>query len=141
MDQFSDNGPRTTGDPQPGIPALHYQASNFFCEGVSVASIAERFGTPTYAYSQAVILENFRRLEAGLRPISALVCYSVKANSNLKILDLLRQEGAGFDIVSGGELARVRKVGAMPDRIVFAGVGKTVAEVDAGLEAGIMMFS
>ena len=120
---------------------FHYRADTYFCEDVRVASIAERFGTPTYVYSEAIILENFRRLEAGLRQTSALVCYSVKANSNLKILDLLRKEGAGFDIVSGGELARVRKVSTPPERVVFSGVGKTEAEVEAGIEAGILMFN
>jgi diaminopimelate decarboxylase len=123
------------------MPSFHYSGNTFYCEGVPLASIAERFGTPTYVYSQCVVLENFRRIESGLQSISALVCYSVKANSNLKILGLLQQAGAGFDIVSGGELHRVRKVGGMPERIVFSGVGKTETEIDAGLEAGIMMFN
>ncbi|HLY60646.1 MAG TPA: diaminopimelate decarboxylase [Terriglobia bacterium] len=120
---------------------FHHQDNAFFCENVAVASIAERFGTPTYVYSRAVILENFRRLQTGLREISALICYSVKANSNLRILELLHEAGAGFDIVSGGELMLVQKVGAAPDRVVFSGVGKTEAEVDAGLAAGILMFN
>src|SRR5579859_4798297 len=123
------------------MSSFHYSANTFFCDDVSVASIAERFGTPTYVYSQAVILDNYRRLEAGLRGTSTLICYSVKANSNLKILDLLQRAGAGFDIVSGGELARVQKVGAPPERVVFSGVGKTESEVDAGLAAGILMFN
>jgi diaminopimelate decarboxylase len=123
------------------MSAFHYPSNTFFCEDVSVASIVERFGTPTYVYSQAVILDNYRRLEAGLRGISTLICYSVKANSNLKILGLLQRAGAGFDIVSGGELARVQKVGAPPERVVFSGVGKTESEVDAGLAAGILMFN
>jgi len=120
---------------------FHYVGNNFRCEEVPLREVAERFRTPTYVYSQGVILENFRRIESGLRSVSALVCYSVKANSNLKILDLLRQAGAGFDIVSGGELLRVRKVGGMPEHIVFSGVGKTQVEIDAGLQAGIMMFN
>src|SRR6202790_4668864 len=101
------------------MSAFNYHSNTFFCEEVSVASIAGRFGTPIYIYSEAVILENFRRLEAGLRSTSTLICYSVKANSNLKILGLLHHAGAGFDIVSGGELARVLKVGAPPERVVF----------------------
>ncbi len=121
--------------------SFHYQSSTYFCEDVPVASIAGRFGTPTYVYSQAVISENYRRLQAGLRNIPALVCYSVKANSNLKILGLLQRAGAGFDIVSGGELARVQRVGALAERVVFSGVGKTESEVDAGLAAGILMFN
>jgi diaminopimelate decarboxylase len=86
-------------------------------------------------------VENFRRLQTGLRDISPLICYSVKANSNLRILSLLQEAGAGFDIVSGGELVRVQKTGAPPECIVFSGVGKTEAEVDAGLAAGILMFN
>jgi diaminopimelate decarboxylase len=121
--------------------SFHYQDNAFFCEDVAVASIAERFGTPTYVYSRAVIVENFHRLQAGLREIAALICYSVKANSNLRILGLLHEAGAGFDIVSGGELARVQKAGAPPDRVVFSGVGKTEAEVDAGLASGLLMFN
>lgn len=123
------------------MSAFQYNSNTFFCEDVSVSSIVERFGTPTYIYSQAVILDNYRRLEAGLRGTSTLICYSVKANSNLKILDLLQRTGAGFDIVSGGELARVQKVGAPAERVVFSGVGKTASEVDAGIAASILMFN
>lgn len=123
------------------MDAFHHRSYKLFCEEVPVSSIARRFGTPTYVYSQAAILENFCCLNQRLSRFPGLICYSVKANSNLKILDLLRQAGAGFDIVSGGELARVLKVGAAPDRIVFSGVGKTEAEVDAGLEAGLLMFN
>src|SRR5579863_7306541 len=123
------------------MSAFQYHSNTFFCEDVSVASIAGSLGTPVYIYSQAVILENFSRLEAGLRGSSALICYSGKANSNLKILGLLHHAGAGFDIVSGGELARVQKVGAPPERVVFSGVGKTESEIDAGLAAGILMFN
>ncbi|HEV2351758.1 MAG TPA: diaminopimelate decarboxylase [Terriglobia bacterium] len=121
--------------------SFHYQDNTFFCEGVSAPSVVERFGTPVYVYSRAVILENFRRLQAGLSDISALICYSVKANSNLRILGMLHEVGAGFDIVSGGELLRVQKVGAPPEHVVFSGVGKTEAEVDAALAAGILMFN
>src|SRR6266567_3590449 len=121
--------------------SFHYKANTFFCEDVSVASIAKRFRTPTYVYSQSAITESFHRLEKGLRNIGALICYSVKANSSLRILSVLREAGAGFDIVSGGELARVQKVKAPPAGIVFSGVGKTEAEVDAGLAAGILMFN
>ncbi|MHB8653281.1 MAG: diaminopimelate decarboxylase [Terriglobia bacterium] len=123
------------------MSAFHYHSNTFYCEDVSVASIVELFGTPTYIYSQAVIQDNYRRLEGGLRGTSTLICYSVKANSNLKILGLLQRAGAGFDIVSGGELARVQKVGAPAERVVFSGVGKTESEVDAGLVAGILMFN
>jgi len=123
------------------MDAFQYRANQFLCEAVPVKTIAERFGTPTYAYSRAAILENFRAVNRGLEAIPSLVCYSVKANSNLRILRLLREAGAGFDIVSGGELARVLRAGADPQRVVFSGVGKTQQEVDAGLAAGILAFN
>ena len=123
------------------MDAFHYNLGQFICEQASVESIAERFGTPVYIYSQAMILDNFRRIDQGLCRIPHLLCYSVKANSNLRILGLLLRAGAGFDIVSGGELARVLRVGAKADRVVFSGVGKTEAEIDAGLQAGILMFN
>jgi len=123
------------------MDTFRYELGHFICEQAPVESIAERFGTPLYIYSQAAILKNFRRIEQGLSRIPRLLCYSVKANSNLRILSLLLQAGAGFDIVSGGELARVLRVGAKADRVVFSGVGKTEAEIDAGLQAGILMFN
>ena len=123
------------------MDVFHHHLDRLTCEQVSVQSIAERFGTPVYVYSQAAIVDNFRRIERGLSRIPHLLCYSVKANSNLRILSLLLQAGAGFDVVSGGELARVLRVGARTDFIVFSGVGKTEAEIDAGLEAGILMFN
>lgn len=123
------------------MTSFHYRADRYFCEDVPAASIAERFGTPTYVYSRAAILANYQKLERGLAGLPALVCYSVKANSNLKILEVLRGAGAGFDIVSGGELARVLRVGAEASRVVYSGVGKTADEVDAGLNAGILMFN
>ncbi|HMD96684.1 MAG TPA: diaminopimelate decarboxylase [Terriglobia bacterium] len=123
------------------MEVLHYQSGRLICEQVEVASIAERFGTPTYVYSQRAILGSFRRLQEELTGIPNLLCYSVKANFNLRILRLLREAGAGFDVVSGGELARALKVGADPSGVVFSGVGKTAAEVDAGLAAGILMFN
>ena len=92
--------------------AFYYNQGRFMCEQVALESIAERFGTPVYIYSRATILDNFHRIEQGLRAFPHLLCYSVKANSNLRILGLLCQAGAGFDIVSGGELARVLRVGA-----------------------------
>jgi diaminopimelate decarboxylase len=121
--------------------SFEYRSSELFCEDISLSALAERFGTPAYVYSRARILENFHRVERGLAGIPHLTCYSVKANSNLRILKLLSHAGAGFDIVSGGELARVLRAGADPQRIVFSGVGKTAPEVEAGIEAGILMFN
>ena len=120
---------------------FQYRSDRLCCEAVSLDVVAERFGTPTYVYSRAAILGNYRRLAASLERIPHLICYSVKANSHLRILNLLREAGAGFDVVSGGELARALRVGADPGQIVFSGVGKTAEEIDAGLAAGILMFN
>ncbi len=123
------------------MEAFHYASNQFACEEVPLASVAERFGTPAYVYSQATLLDNFRALERRLQTPPSFICYSVKANSNLKILSLLREAGAGFDVVSAGELARALRAGADPGRVVFSGVGKTATEVDAGIQAGILMFN
>jgi diaminopimelate decarboxylase len=123
------------------MDVFRYESGQLRCEDVPVESLAERFRTPTYVYSQAAISGNFSRLRQSLALVPNLICYSVKANSNLRILNLLRQAGAGFDVVSGGELARALRAGAIADRIVFSGVGKTEAEIDAGLAAGIGMFN
>jgi diaminopimelate decarboxylase len=121
--------------------SFHYRQGELFCDDLSLASLAERFGTPAYVYSQSTILRNYARLRGTLARLPGLICYSVKANSHLRILSLLRQAGAGFDVVSGGELARALRAGAAPDTIVFSGVGKTQDEIDAGLAAGILMFN
>jgi diaminopimelate decarboxylase len=121
--------------------AFRYESGQLRCEDVALESLAERFKTPTYVYSQTLISGNFSRVKQCLTPVPNLICYSVKANSNLSILRLLRQAGAGFDVVSGGELARALRAGAMPGQIVFSGVGKTEEEIDAGISAGILMFN
>ncbi|MDX9994041.1 MAG: diaminopimelate decarboxylase [Rhodocyclaceae bacterium] len=110
-------------------------------EGVSLADIAARFGTPCYVYSRAALtaaLGDYRQALAGR---DALVCYAVKANSNLAILNIFARLGAGFDIVSGGELARVIAAGGDPDKVVFSGVGKSRDEMRQALEAGILCFN
>ncbi|MFN8839560.1 MAG: diaminopimelate decarboxylase family protein, partial [Burkholderiales bacterium] len=110
-------------------------------EQVPLAEIAERFGTPAWVYSRGAIEEawdEFARATAGRR---ALVCYAIKANSTLAILELLARRGAGFDIVSGGELARVLAAGGDPSKVVFSGVGKTVEEMRAALSAGVRCFN
>jgi diaminopimelate decarboxylase len=123
------------------MQAFYYQSGRYMCEDVPVESVAERFGTPAYVYSQSALAQNFQAIQKALGPIPGLICYSVKANSNLRILSLLHKAGAGFDVVSGGELARVLRIGALAERIVYSGVGKTQEEVDAGLAAGILMFN
>ncbi len=110
-------------------------------ERVRLASIAERFGTPCYVYSRAALEGAFRALDGALDGLPRLVCYAVKANPSLAVLDLFARLGGGFDIVSGGELARVIAAGGDPGRTVFSGVGKSAAEMRAALDAGILCFN
>jgi len=109
--------------------------------GDLLEEIAQRVGTPCYVYEAAKILDNFRAYDAALEGVPHLVCYAVKANSNLSILRLLAGAGAGFDIVSGGELFRVLKAGGDARKIVFSGVGKTATEIEDALTAGILIFN
>lgn len=118
-----------------------YREQSLHCEGVNLENVAERFGTPTYVYSARTIRENFQRLDRALAPLNHLICFALKANSNLAILDLLGREGAGFDIVSGGELFRVLKSGGRADRCTFAGVGKTREELEYALREGVYCFN
>jgi diaminopimelate decarboxylase len=120
---------------------FHYLGGELVCEGVALAAIARQWGTPTYVYSKIAILGSYHRYVAALTGRKAMVCYAMKANSNLGVLDLLARAGSGFDIVSGGELARALAVGADPARIVFSGVGKSEAEIRAALLAGIACFN
>lgn len=113
----------------------------WFCEDVPLARLAQRFGTPLYVYSQNTLLSHYRKIEQAFSDLKPLICYSVKANSNLSILRLLAGQGAGLDIVSQGELTRGLAAGVPPERIVYAGVGKTEAELEAALAAGILMFN
>ena len=115
-----------------------YRGGVLCAEQVSLEDIAQRFGTPCYVYSRAIIESNFNRFANALAGRSALVAYSVKANSNLAVLALMARLGAGFDIVSGGELARVLAAGGDPRKVVFSGVGKTQAEIEQALRAGIL---
>ena len=110
-------------------------------DGVGLDGVAERFGTPCYVYSRALIEEAFTAFDTGLAGVPHLVCYAVKANSNLAVLDVLARLGAGFDIVSGGELARVLAAGGSASRVIFSGVGKSAAEMRAALAAGIKCFN
>jgi len=112
-----------------------------FCDGVSLEHTAREFGTPLYVYSRALIEENFRRFDAAFASVPHLVCYAAKANSNLAVLALLSRLGSGADVVSGGELRAVLQCGIPADRIVFSGVGKTDAEIEAGVAAGILAFN
>ena len=123
------------------IDWLQYQDHLLHAESNSLADIAERFGTPTYVYSRAAIESAYGEFAAAAAGRRALVCYALKANSNLAIIDLLARAGAGFDIVSGGELERVIAAGADPGRVLFSGVGKTGAEMRRALEVGVRCFN
>lgn len=121
----------------------HFERRNgvLHCEDIPLPSIAAQLGTPAYIYSAATLRRHARAMKAPFEGIPHLLCYSVKASSNLAILSLLREEGYGFDIVSGGELYRTQQVDADPKTIVFSGVGKTEQELDEALQAGILMFN
>ena len=123
------------------MKAFDYRGGVLAAEGVSLADIAERYGTPCFVYSRAALEGAFRQFDGALGDAPHLVCYAVKANPNLALLNLLARLGSGFDIVSGGELARVIAAGGDPGKIVFSGVGKTTAEMHRGLELGIHCFN
>lgn len=120
-----------------------------FCEGVALGDVATRYGTPVYVYSQRAIEDAFDELDDALHPVPHLLCFAVKANGNLSLLQLLAKRGSGFDIVSGGELEHLARIGVPGNRIVFSGVGKTRHEIRAGLAythkgksvAGILQFN
>ena len=116
---------------------LEFRESSLHFGGVSLSAIADGVGTPAYVYSADVIRRQFRALDEALSPVPHRIAYAVKANANLAVLRILRDLGAGADIVSGGELARALAAGFDPDRIVFSGVGKTDGELTAAVEAGI----
>ncbi len=121
----------------------HFQRrrGELFCEGVPLRRIADEVGTPAYVYSRATLTRHFELVDRALGGGPHLVCYSVKALSNLAVLALLRSLGSGFDVVSGGELARVLRAGGDPRKVVFSGVGKTELELEAALRAGIRCFN
>jgi diaminopimelate decarboxylase len=123
------------------MSALQRVKGGLALDGVALEDIARRFGTPCYVYSRAAIEAAYREFDAGLASVEHLVCYAVKANSNLAVLDVLQRLGAGFDIVSGGELARVLAAGGSASKVIFSGVGKSEAEMRAALVAGIKCFN
>ncbi|HLX43997.1 MAG TPA: diaminopimelate decarboxylase [Bryobacteraceae bacterium] len=120
---------------------LNYRDRALYCDDTPLSDVADDAGTPCYVYSSNTILENFRAYHDSFGDIRHTVCYAVKANGNLSLLRLLAQAGAGFDIVSGGELYRVMQAGGDPAKIVFSGVGKTSDEIDQALAAGILVFN
>ena len=118
-----------------------YRKKQLCCESVPLSKIAQQAGTPVYVYSANTILDHYRRLDKALSGLDHMICYAVKANSNLSILNLLSGEKSGFDIVSGGELFRVIKAGGNPAQCTFAGVGKSQEEIQYALEQGIYSFN
>ncbi len=119
---------------------FHYSGSDLHCESVDLAAVTKLYGTPTYVYSAATMEDNYRRLQRGLTGLDAQLCYAMKANSNIAILRHFSNLGAGFDLVSGGEINRVLAAGGNVKSSVFAGVGKSEAEIKLALENGIFSF-
>lgn len=120
---------------------FNYQNQNLFAEGVALADIAAEFGTPTYVYSRATIERHYKAFAEAAPSRDLLVCYAVKANSNIALLNLLARLGSGFDIVSEGELRRVLQAGGDAKKVVFSGVGKSVTEIEFALQTGIKCFN
>ena len=120
---------------------FNYVGGKLFCEGVAIETLAEKFGTPLYVYSQRTLVEHFRKLDAAMLPVDHLICFALKANGNLSVLRTLANLGSGCDIVSGGELRRVIAAGGDPRRCVFAGVGKTEEEIEFALRRNIYSFN
>src|SRR5258708_24891779 len=123
-------------------PAYQYKRGELHCERLAISALAQKFGTPLYVYSSSMIRERYRILDRAFHALPHTLCYSVKANSNLGILRLLAKLGAGFDIVSGGELERVRAASRKSvKKIVFSGVGKAEEELQLALRSGILLFN
>lgn len=120
---------------------FHYQNHQLFAENVSVSQLAKQYGTPLYIYSRSEFIKRWREFDQAFGSQPHLVCYAVKSNSNLAVLQSLAKQGAGFDIVSQGELERVLKAGGDPQKIVFSGVAKKVTEIERALEVGIKCFN
>jgi len=120
---------------------FQYVGKKLFCEGVAVETLAKKFGTPFYLYSQTTLTSHFQKLDQALAPLDHLVCYAMKANSNLSVMRALANLGSGFDVVSSGELQRVIAAGGDPRKCVFAGVAKTEAEIEFALRQGIYSFN
>ena len=118
-----------------------FKKGNLYCENIKVKSLASKFGTPLYVYSAKTILDHFLKLKSAFSSLKPLICYSVKANSNLSLLKLLIANDAGLDIVSGGELYRAKKINCLARKIVYASVGKTDQEIREAINYGILMFN
>jgi diaminopimelate decarboxylase len=120
---------------------FNYKKKVLFAEDADINMLAAKYGTPLYVYSKRTFVEHYHKIRGAFSDLDAMICYSVKANSSGAILKEMRSQGAGFDIVSGGELYRVLGIGADPKKIVYAGVGKTADEIRYALKSGILMFN
>ena len=120
---------------------FRYRARVLHCEDVPVAELAAAYGTPLFVYSQATLLHHLGELQRAFAPANPLICYSIKTNPNVHLAQLMGENGAGFDVTSGGELYRALAAGGTGPKIVFAGVGKTDAELRYGLESGVALFN
>ncbi len=118
-----------------------YKRDRFYCEKIKIEGIAKEYGTPLYLYSYKTLIDHYRKLKRAFSKFSPLICFSMKSNSNLALLKILVKEGAGLDIVSGGELYKARKVGVDPKKIVYASVGKTDEEIRDAIRANILFFN
>jgi len=120
---------------------FHYRDRLLYCEDVPIPVLAEKYGTPLYVYSKKTLLHHLGQLQRAFAAVEPLICYSLKTNPNINICRLMAEAGSGFDVTSAGELFRALKAGGIGPKIVFAGVGKTDAELRSGLEAGVLMFN
>lgn len=123
------------------MECFEYKKGEMFVDGVRVAKLAEKFGTPLYVYNRSFLLSQYRQLTSAFSEINPQIYYAIKANSNAAVISAFAREGAGADVVSGGELWRAVRAGVDPSKIVFAGVGKTVEEIDYALTEGIHCFT
>lgn len=123
------------------VDDFNYKEGELHCEDVPATVLVERFGSPLYVYSRRTLVQHYQRVRDAFAPVAGRICFSVKSCSNLSVLRLLCQEGAWFDVVSGGELHRAMEAGASPEQIVFAGVGKSDAEIETAISAGIGRFN
>jgi diaminopimelate decarboxylase len=120
---------------------FHYAGNRLFCEGVAIESLVRKYGTPLYVYSQHTLTDHFQKLDRALTGVDHLICFAMKSNSNQSVLRLVAELGGGFDIVSGGELRRVMAAGGKAGKCIFAGVGKSEAEIEFALRAGVYSFN
>src|SRR6185369_6066459 len=120
---------------------FRYKNGELYCEGVPAEKIAREVGTAAYVYSKATLLHHYRQVADAFKPVNATVCYSVKSCGNINLCKVLAKEGCGFDVTSGGELFRALQAGGEPKKMIYAGVGKTDAEIREAIDAGIAAFN